>query len=32
MITIGPDVRMIALRQVLTPETFARVSPVICIY
>ena len=27
MITIGPDGRMTALRQVLTPETFARVSP-----
>ena len=27
MITIGPDGRMSALRQVLTPETFARVSP-----
>lgn len=27
MITIGPDGRMIALRQVLTPETFARVVP-----
>eukprot|EP01034_Spumella_vulgaris_P041066 gene41066-50815_t len=28
MITIGPDGRMTALRQVLTPETFDRVSPV----
>ena len=27
MITIGADGRMTALRQVLTPETFARVSP-----
>ena len=27
MITIGPDGRMTALRQVLTPENFARVSP-----
>ena len=27
MITIGPDGRMTALRQVLTPETFARVVP-----
>lgn len=27
MITIGPDGRMTALRQVLTPETFARVLP-----
>ena len=27
MITIGPDGRMSALRQVLTPETFPRVSP-----
>ena len=27
MITIGPDGRMAALRQVLTPETFARVQP-----
>ena len=27
MNTIGPDGRMSALRQVLTPETFARVSP-----
>ena len=27
MITIGPDGHMTALRQVLTPENFARVSP-----
>jgi len=27
MITIGPDGRMTALRQVLTPTTFARVQP-----
>lgn len=27
MITIGPDGRMAALRQVLTPENFARVQP-----
>lgn len=27
MITIGPDGRMTALRQVLTPENFARVRP-----
>jgi len=27
MITIGPDGRMSALRQVLTPENFARVQP-----
>lgn len=27
MITIGPDGRMAALRQVLTPENFARVLP-----
>ncbi len=27
MITIGPDGRMTALRQVLTPENFARVQP-----
>ena len=27
MITIGPDGRMAALRQVLTPQNFARVSP-----
>ncbi|RYF76947.1 MAG: outer membrane protein assembly factor BamE [Comamonadaceae bacterium] len=27
MITIGPDGRMAALRQVLTPENFARVRP-----
>ncbi len=27
MITIGPDGRMTALRQVLTPETFRRVQP-----
>jgi hypothetical protein len=27
MITIGPDGRMVALRQVLTPENFARVRP-----
>lgn len=27
MITIGPDGRMTALRQVLTPETFAKVQP-----
>jgi len=27
MITIGPDGRMSALRQVLTPENFARVHP-----
>ena len=27
MITIGADGRMTALRQVLTPETFARVTP-----
>ena len=27
MITIGPDGRMAALRQVLTPENFARVKP-----
>ena len=27
MITIGPDGRMTAVRQVLTPENFARVSP-----
>ncbi|MBA2964722.1 MULTISPECIES: outer membrane protein assembly factor BamE [Ramlibacter] len=27
MVTIGPDGRMSALRQVLTPETFARVQP-----
>lgn len=27
MITIGPDGRMTALRQVLTPENFARVKP-----
>nr|WP_049871392.1 outer membrane protein assembly factor BamE [Ramlibacter tataouinensis] len=27
MITIGPDGRMTALRQVLTPENFARIQP-----
>ena len=27
MITIGPDGKMSALRQVLTPENFARISP-----
>jgi hypothetical protein len=27
MITIGPDGKMAALRQVLTPENFARVQP-----
>ena len=27
MITIGPDGRMSALRQVLTPENFARIQP-----
>jgi hypothetical protein len=27
MITIGPDSKMSALRQVLTPENFARVKP-----
>lgn len=27
MVTIGPDGRMTALRQVLTPENFARVQP-----
>ena len=27
MITIGPDGRMAALRQVLTPENFAKVQP-----
>ena len=27
MITIGPDGKMSALRQVLTPENFAKVSP-----
>ena len=27
MITIGPDGKMIALRQVLKPETFAEVTP-----
>ena len=27
MATIGPDGRLVALRQVLTPETFARVLP-----
>jgi outer membrane protein assembly factor BamE (lipoprotein component of BamABCDE complex) len=27
MITIGPDGRMAALQQVLTPENFARVQP-----
>jgi hypothetical protein len=27
MITIGPDGKMAALRQVLTPENFAKVSP-----
>ena len=27
MITIGPDGRMTAVRQVLTPENFARVTP-----
>ena len=27
MITIGPDGRMTALRQVLTPENFARITP-----
>ena len=27
MITIGPDGKMSALRQVLTPENFAKVQP-----
>ena len=27
MVTIGPDGKMTALRQVLTPQTFARVQP-----
>ncbi len=27
MITIGPDGRMVALRQVLTPQNFAKVQP-----